>query len=128
MGASGFDTQLRGTSTGAIAEIISIAVDGQDATVIDTSTMNSTNGWKTKVPGMKDAGQLTLEIHYDATEFAAIQSALGSAEETWTITFPDDATFIAAGFVQSFGAAFPHDDGMTQSVTIELSGEPAYTA
>lgn len=127
-GIKGFGTTLSGATTGAIAQITSIGVPGMEVDDIDVTTMLSTNGWKEFVAGLKDAGEITLQLLYHKTLTNTIEGRLGEANETWTITFPDSATFACSGYVKSLGIESPMEDKISQSCTIKLSGEPTFTS
>ena len=126
-GISGFGATLSGASTGAIAQITSISVSGMEVDDLDVTTMLSPNGWKEFVAGLKDASEIALQLLYFKTAHNTIQGALGSANEAWTVTLADSATFVCSGYIKSLGIESPMEDKMTQSCTIKLSGEPEFT-
>jgi predicted secreted protein len=129
-------TNLPTTNATAIGNIISIGGPEEARDAIDISTMDSTNKWREFIPGMLDAGELTLEINYDGT-------ALGTANSlaTWftndsqffQVTFNDhtqetNKSYIrSGGFLTGLGHAIPFDDKVTQTVTIKLTGQPTYS-
>lgn len=127
-GISGFGTTVSGASTGALGRLIRVSVGSMEANDIDVSSMDSPNRWREFIAGMKNAGEIRLDILYDEDEVDAALDALGSDNETWTITFPDTATFVCDGYVKSVGPIdAPMDDKMAVSIGIKLSGEPTYT-
>ena len=126
-GISGFGTTLSGATTGAVAQIRSISLPGMEVGEIDVTTMASTSGWAEFVAGIKNAGEITLDLLYFKTLHNTLLTRIGAAVENWTITFPDSATFVVAGYISSIGIESPHDDAMTMPVTIKLSGVPAFT-
>lgn len=127
-GMSGFGTTLSGASVGTIANITNVEIPGMEVNNIDISTMGSPDGWKEFVAGMKDAGEITLGLLYEASQHDTIQSALGGAPEDWTITLPDTSTFVCPGYISRLGITIPMDDGITQDATIKLTGKPSFTA
>lgn len=112
----GFTAQITGVSGPSLA---------RDA--IDITHMGSPNKWREFMPGLIDAGELTLEVHFDPTEAPAIAAAYDPATPTpLTITWPDSANtqFVAEGaFMTGYDVGDPVDDKMTASVTFKLSGE-----
>jgi len=125
-GISGFGTTLTGATTGAIAEILSVSLDGQEVSDLDGTTMDSTNRWKEYFAGLKEPGELSLELLYEDDNFEAIQAALGGENEVWTVALPDGASFSSDGYLKANGFASPHDERILQSVTLKLSGEPTF--
>lgn len=129
-GTHGHGTVLEGATSGVIGNIINVDTD-KSTDVIDISTMDSTSKFKEKIAGMHDAGDITLTINYDGSA-AGVANALHAAlltgtAEAWTITYPDTSTDVITGFISGLGTADPFDDKITQTVTIALTGVPAFT-
>lgn len=115
-----------------IANIMSIGGPEQSKDSIDISTMESSIKFREFLPGMLDAGELTMELNYDG-------SAGGTADDLNTlfistqantiyrIGFPDTSEFRAKGFITTLGHAIPFDDKITQSLTVKLNGVPTFT-
>lgn len=126
-GISGFGTTVKGASQGEIGEVTRLSIPGQQASVIDVSTMKSPDGWREKIAGFKDARQLQIDMLYESENMASLLEGLGDSNEEWTVTLPDGSTFVCDGFIQDLGEAIPMDDKITQSMVIELSGKPVFT-
>jgi hypothetical protein len=125
-GISGAGTTLQGSSSGVVGMIDKVSHDGSEATSIDVTTMNAEDKYKMFIPGMVDAHELTFDLIYDPTNAALIYGLVGVASQTWTVEFPDEATFVCVGFVRKVGLAVPRDDKMTQSMTIKITGKPVF--
>lgn len=126
-GQSGYGMVLAGASTGTIVDITSITHPSIEVTVIDVTTMDSTNGWREKISGLKDAGEIAVDVWYTTAQMTTLLTAFASAEEVWTITFPDTGETLATGFISGIGGTSPMDDGITQTLTITLTGEPTHS-
>lgn len=135
-GKSGYATTLTGSVSLAIGQIMSISGPDQTADVIDVSTMDSPQigaagaGFREKIVGILRSGELTFELVYaDDTDSTALDAALrDTTGETWTIAFGGTLdTWVCFGYVSALGYATPHDDKITQSVTIKFTGVPVYT-
>ena len=127
----GHGITLTGGTVGAVGNIISISGPDQSRDSIDISTMDSTSKAREFIAGLWDAGEVSVELNYDGTNVATANSLstafqLGTAE-TWTIVFPDTSTWAASGFITSLGHAIPHDDKVTQSLTIKFTGVATFT-
>ncbi len=128
IGKSGFGTTVAGATTGAIGRLLRVAVGAQTVTSIDLSSMDSVDKWKDFIAGMKDAGEIRLDLIYDEDEMTSAMNNIGGTNEVWTVTFPDTATFVCSGFIQSVGPIeAPMDDKMAMSIVIKLSGKPTFT-
>lgn len=122
------DFTLVGTTHGAVGYFKRIAWSGASCGVIDVTDSSSTNHWREKISGIKDAGQITLTIQYDKTLLASLLTALGT-EDSWTLTFPCTSTLVVTGFIQAGpGGEGELESGIDGTLTIELSGAPAFTA
>jgi predicted secreted protein len=124
------------TTVTTIGNIISIGGPEQSRDAIDKSTMDSTNKWREFIPGLLDAGEVTVEINYDGTAAGTadkLNTMFTNSAQYFRVTVNDLTTassksyYQSAGFLTGLGHAIPHDDKVTQSVTIKLTGQPTYT-
>ena len=120
-----------------IGNITSISGPSEVKDSIEISTMDSTTKSREFIPGMLDAGEITLELNYDggASGIADKLDTIYKATNTnysVLITFNDStvasarSTFTSVGFVTALGHAIPFDDKVSQSVSIKLTGVPTY--
>lgn len=129
LGVHGFGTTITGSVTGAIGDVTNISFSGIDRDAIDITTMASTNKWSSFVPGMVNGGEITVTVNYVKAMAKTLEDNIGLAAETWTILFPntDASTFVFSGYIKGLGTAIPHDDKVTQTVTIKVAGKPTFT-
>ena len=121
------DSTLSGAAHGAVAYFKSISWDGPSIGSIDVTDSSSTNQWREFIGGLKQAGNLTLTLQYNATLWDSLITALGMSD-TWTLTLPDTSTLICTGFLmQGPGGGGDLESGIDTDVTIQLSGQPAFS-
>lgn len=121
-------TTLSGATQGAIGNIRSITLPNIERASFDTSSMSSTDDFRTFLPGMVDAGEATFEVTFDKTDTTTLHTAIEAAAEVWTITLSDTSTWACSGFVTAImGGTANIDDTVTGSVTIKFTGKPTYT-
>ncbi len=125
-GTHGHGTTLSGSSLGTVGEVIDIDLGGIEATDIDLGSMDSTDKYKDFISGMIDAGEISFNCIYDKTQASSLYGAVGTSD-TFTVTFPDSATFVASGYVKNVGTTIPFEDKIEQSVTIKISGKPTFS-
>jgi len=131
-GIGGFETTLGGSSnftgTATISEIVSINLPEINVTDIDVSSMDSASNFMEFVGGSKDPGSIECTVNYSKALDALMYAAVGDANETWTITFPDSCKWQSNGYVSNFGAgtAGPNEK-VTRTFTIKCSGLPTHT-
>ena len=114
-----------------IAEVVSITPPSLSRDAIDATHSTSPEKWREFIPGLRDGGEVTLEVNF-------IPSGIGTAQIISTfnsddlvnarINFPDSPATVwtFAAFITSFEPEAPFDDKMSATVTFKLSGKPAF--
>ncbi len=113
-----------------IANVTNIGGPDRKRETIDVTAPDSPGGWMEFIGGLKDGGEVSLDVNYDPAEvthdldddFDAVEPRNyqivilpGTADEyTWTI----------AGVMTALGDEFPYDDKMARSMTIKVTGKP----
>lgn len=120
------------TSTGTMPLAYVRSVSGPSATVddVDTTTLDSTGGFRTFIAGLIDGGEVEMELVYDPS--VASHATLGTrfkarTAHTYTITHPSttsNAPF--SGYIKGMSREIPLDDVVTCTVTFKVSGNPGY--
>ena len=125
-----------GAAAVAVADVISIGIPGMKINMLDVTVMSSPSLWKEFVAGLADAGSLDVELMYGAggAAFSTLLTLFKSkAMYLWDITLPDKVTtlgsvFSCDGVMESLSQAIPHDNKVTQRLSIKLSGVPSFVA
>ncbi len=131
-GTHGYNTKLLhgSTSPSTIGSITSITLPSRTVAAIKVTDLDATNKWESYIPGMLDAGELTLELNFDGSDSGnsnKLNTALTAAAKDWVIVFPDTSTFTCNGFMTSLGGGSANnDDKITETVTLKFSGEPTF--
>jgi predicted secreted protein len=118
-----------------IGGLTNITSPERTAETIDTTTLDSTNGYKTFIQGFKDGGELSFTGMYDAalTGVAQIDTAYeNGTENTYVITFPASigVTVTMTGMVTALtlpGEA-NIDDPLGFEATIKVIGKPVFAS
>lgn len=124
------DSSSPGTYT-TLAGVVSIQGPGVSRDVLDATELASTGGWREKIAGLKDGGDLTLELHYvpdnaahgDAGDGLLATLAAGTVYN-FQISWPDTSTTLwqFAALVSNFSPSASPDGKLTASVTLSISG------
>ncbi len=96
---------------GALRSISEIKADSE---AIDVTTLDSLNGYKSYVQGLKDLGEVTLEGFFEAGNAgqAALRGLYQSGASTaFTVTFPDSTAVSFTAFVKSYALGAAQVDG-----------------
>ncbi|MHB8077429.1 phage tail tube protein [Desulfosporosinus fructosivorans] len=114
-----------------IGGLTSIKPPERSADTIETTTLDSTGGYREFIQGFKDGGEVTLTGFYDTalTGQANVDTAYeAGTEDTYVITFPTTlgVTFTFTGVVTKLNGPGEAniDDPLGFEVTIKVKGKP----
>lgn len=133
-----FGTKLRrGSATGtAVAQVTNISGPGLTADTIDVTSHDSTAGYREFLQGLKDGGEVTLDLNFDPVGATHDDVSGGLLDDydsgtavSWVITFSDAATstWAFSGIVTGFEVEAPMDDKLSATATIKVTGQPTLT-
>ena len=114
-----------------ISEINSISWGGMSRNTIDTTSLDTTGGYRTFITGFRDAGEITLEMNFTEDGYGTMLADFElSAERDYRITFPSPlgTQFDMAGLVTRMPLSIPTDDKITCTVTIKITGQITMTS
>jgi len=126
---AGLGTQFRrwsGSQWVLVSDIISITGPGMTRTTFDTTTLNTAGGYRTFKTGLRDAGQITLNMVFTRTSLDLMKTDFESNDPVnYEIVLPDadNTTFEFAGLVTELPLTIAIDDKITMDVTIQISGQ-----
>ena len=113
-----------------IAYLTTIGEIGIESEEIDTTTLDSTGGYREYIASLKDAGEMNLEgmiktedDHEDMLDIADDQEVL-----SWRIDTVSGSKWEFDGFLKTYKEGESTVDGVrTFSGSIRISGKPVYT-
>ena len=113
------------SATAAIGEVTGFSGPGGNAAVIDVTYLLSTA--KEKLIGLRDEGQLSLDLNFSATDSGQLALRTDRAARTKksaTIKFTDPATSVALfdAYCLGFSISGTLDDKITANAVIEITG------
>lgn len=112
----------------AVGEVTDIDVLDIEIDDLDVSSHSSPGQWREFVAGMKDAGELSMEVNYDPALHGNLWAAVGVTRQH-KIILPDAgaAEFAFSGFISGMSAEAPHDDKLSATFTIKVTGAVTLT-
>jgi predicted secreted protein len=139
-GRDGFGTLFQratgaapGTTYQTIANVTNIGGPERTRETIDVTAHDSPGGWMEFLGGLKDGGEISLDINYDPSEpthdldddfddvdprnYRIILLPDTEDEHTWQIK----------GILTNVSDEFPYDDKMARSITVKVTGKPVLT-
>ncbi|MFW3459708.1 phage tail tube protein [Streptomyces microflavus] len=131
-GLDAFGTQLqRGDGAGpevftAIANVTDITPPAIERETLDVTTHGSPDQWREHIGGLKDGGEVSIDINYDPREHDVLVDDLDdpnprSYKVVWPGTLGDWAF---KAILKGFEPEAPHDDKLAASLTFKVSGKP----
>lgn len=114
----------------AIANVVNISGPSMERETYDVTAHDSQDGWREFIGGLKDAGEIELELNYDPLKHDVLISDLDDDEpRNYKLVFPTtpavtwNVKLIMTGFEQEA----PHDDKLAADVTFKVTGKPSLT-
>ncbi|MER8262737.1 phage tail tube protein [Streptomyces griseus] len=131
-GLDAFGTQLqRGNGAGpevftAIANVTDITPPALERETIDVTTHGSPDQWREHIGGLKDGGEVSIDINYDPRLHDTLVADLDDSNpRSYKVVWPGtlgDWSFKA--ILKGFEPEAPHDDKLAASLTFKVSGKP----
>jgi len=132
-GIDAFGTQfLRGNGAEpevftALANVNNISGPAFTRAVIDVTAHDSPDAWMESVGGLKDGGEITIDLNYDPAAHDSLIADLSDTDpRSYRVVFPDtDATsWTFPAILTGFEVTAPIDDKLTASLTYKVAGKP----
>lgn len=120
-----------GLGTATISELISIGLPGFSSNDIDVTTHNDSDKIRQFIKGLTDPGEIAFEGNMNYTDYSNVYIyATTTTAFTATITVPTTPSVTLLQFqayVKGLEAAAPHDEKVSMSGTLKVSGLPVLT-
>ena len=113
----------------AMGEVTGITGPGFSREMIDVSTIDSVNAFREKITGFRDAGQVTVSLNYNSVGYALFfADFLLDTPVNYQIVLKNGDMWEFAAYVTEQPIEAPADDKVSNNITLEITGEPTYTA
>lgn len=133
-GEFGFGTQFKvtvNTVLTAVADLTSISGPDMSADEVDFTSHDSLGGYREFGQGLKDGGSVELEGNFysDTTQENLIDVFDSGDTVAMEIVFPNGlGKWTFDGFVTAFSTDAPHDDKLSFTATVKITGKPELVA
>lgn len=99
---------------------------------IEVTNHSSTDGWRERIGGLLDGGEVTFEVNFlpadDTQDFPAglLKDMVDRTKRNFKVVFTDTANteWLIPALVSSFEPSAPVDGALTASVTLTAAGKP----
>lgn len=118
-----------GTTYTPIAEVNSISGPSISRETIDVTSLDSTNGWREFIPSFRTGGTVNLNMNYTQETYRLLyDDFMNDTEQMYEVMFPDSfgSKFRFTGFVMELPVEVSVGDKITNTVSIQITGEPSY--
>lgn len=112
-----------------VAETVTITPPNFTRDTVDATHMASPDKWREFIGGLRDAGEVTIELNFvpgGPAQDAIIAKFTADAVSNFRITFPNAEAWTFAAWCTGFAPEDPLEDKMTVTATFKLSGKPAF--
>jgi len=137
-GLNAFGTQLqRGDGVEptevftAIANVTNIQGPEMSRETIDVTAHNSTDAWMEFVGGLKDGGEVSIDLNYDPNVHDILIADFDDEEpRSYRLVFPVTPVvqWTIKAIMTEFSSEAPYDDKLAASATFKVSGKPTIGA
>lgn len=115
-----------------IAECQAIAGPSLSLEMIDVTNHSSVDGWKERIGGLLDAGEVTFDINFVPTNAThgfstgLIKSMVDRVKTNFKLVFPDGSstTWSFTALVSKVSPKAPVNGQLTASVSLMITGKP----
>jgi len=126
------------TAIAQVADLSGPSIESDPIEVSHRADGDPANMWRRYVAGMKDGGEVTFETIFDPDEpshdptlSTSLYALAASGDpDTFQVDFPgqgsDRTTATFDAYVTNMGIEAPLEDGLTQDVTLKVSGPVAW--
>ncbi|ALC92061.1 histidine kinase [Bacillus sp. FJAT-18017] len=113
----------------SVADLTSIGGLDLSADTLETTTLDSVDGFRTFMQGLKDAGEASLSGFFnpgDTNGQVALYNAyMNGTMLPFTILFPFGAAWTFNGIVTGVSTGAEMEDGVSFEATVKVSGKPS---
>lgn len=122
------DGTISGTFA-AVGEVMAINGPGLARDAMEVTDMDSTDRFREFVGGLKDGGEISLDVGFDPNSDDVTDWLSDFNTNTagyYKIVFADSTEWGFAALLTGFEPSTPHEDKMTATVTYKLTGKPTF--
>lgn len=108
-----------------IANITSVGAPSLSRDTYDVTAHDSTDGWREFIGGLKDGGEVSIDVNYDPSQHDSLVDDFEDVDpRNYKVTFPDAAEWAFPAILTGFEPDAPHDGKLTASLSFKVAGKP----
>lgn len=109
-----------------VAKVFNIGGPTMNRETVEATTYDSIDGYREKIGGLRDAGQVTFTLNFRRSTYLIFKSDFEDEQpRQYRIILPDadNTTMTFSALVTDLPLSIPEGDRITVDITIELSGK-----
>jgi predicted secreted protein len=112
-----------------LANVTDITPPGIERETYDVTAHDSEDAWREFIGGLKDGGEVEIDINYDPREHDSLIADFADAmPRNYKIVWPGTlGNWAFKAILTNFEPEAPHDDKLAASLTFKVSGKPTIT-
>ena len=113
----------------AVSEVVSITPPGYSRDAVEATHLQSTDGFKEFVEGMKETTDVELTLNWVPSATDAMITAFLASAQNYKITAPNGVSVTVTGFFTGYTPAELTPDGKQEATaTLKVTGKPTWAA
>lgn len=118
-----------GSTYTQVAEVTNITWPGYKRDAVDVTYQDSANQFREFIPGLMDAGEVTVEMNWVPSNSDPIIAALtASTVGQFKLTYNAGANVVFSAIVTSYQPQSPLGDKLSATATFKVTGKPTWAA
>lgn len=114
----------------ALADVTTVGGPSISRETIDVTSHGSEDAWMEFLGGLKDAGEISLDVNYDPAQHDTLMADFNDeAPRNYELAFPTspETVRVLELILTGFESDAPHDDKLSASLSFKITGIPDIT-
>jgi predicted secreted protein len=113
----------------ALGNVTSVSGPEIERETYDVTAHDSVDGWREFIGGLKDSGEVSVELNYDPTKHDVMVSDFAdTVARDYRLVFPQGkGSWAFKAFLTGFSQEAPVDDKLSGEFTFKVTGKPTIT-
>lgn len=117
-----------GSSYVQLAEVTSATWPGYKRDAIDVTYMDSASSFREFIPGLLDAGEVTIEMNWLPSATDPVLAAMTAGTGQFKLQYNNGANIVFKGVVTSWSTQSPLGEKLSGTAVIKITGVPTWAA